>query len=213
MSQNNRPTLCSLPSGGDLLVLVCLQDGLARLARADAHGVLHRQQEDLPVADGTGPGVAQDRVRHERHVRVLHHALDLELRAQVDRDLRAAVVLGDALLPAGSLHLGDGEARQAGVEQSLADRLERLVPDVGDDHLHAVTPSVAVMGVTGAGAGTGTPRARSATGPVEPAPISGAGMNCSGYPYIPCSAMSSPASSSASVTRRPIVFLIAQNVP
>ena len=40
---------------------------------------------------------------------------------------------------------------------------------------------------------------------------SGAGMNCSGYPYMPCSAMSRPASSSSSVTRRPIVFLIAQN--
>src|SRR5207237_5741135 len=130
-----------------------------------------------PVADGTGPGVAQDRVRHERHVRVLHHALDLELRAQVDRDLRAAVVLGDALLPARALHLGDREAREAGVEQSLADRLERLVSDVGDDHLHAVTPSVdAVIALTVAG--TGTPRARSATGPVEPAPISGAGLNC-----------------------------------
>src|SRR5205085_10492993 len=191
-----------LPSGGDLLVLVGLQDLLARLGRADPDGVLHGQQEDLPVAHGPRPGVSQDRVSHEGHVRLLHHALDLELGAEVDGDLRAAVVLGDALLPARALHLRDREARQAGVEQGLADRLERLVADVGDDHLHAVTPSVAVIAVTPAGAGTGTPRARSATGPVDPAPISGAGMNCSGYPYMPCSAMSSPASSSASVTRR-----------
>ena len=37
-------------------------------------------------------------------------------------------------------------------------------------------------------------------------------MNCSGYPYIPCSEMSSPASSSASLTRRPMVSLISQNI-
>ena len=30
---------------------------------------------------------------------------------------------------------------------------------------------------------------------------SGAGMNCSGYPYMPCSEMSRPASSSSAVTR------------
>ena len=42
---------------------------------------------------------------------------------------------------------------------------------------------------------------------------SGAGMNCSGYPYMPCSEMSRPASSSSAETRRPYVFLIAQNVP
>ena len=41
---------------------------------------------------------------------------------------------------------------------------------------------------------------------------SGAGMNCSGYPYMPCSEMSSPASSSSADTRRPIVFLISQKV-
>ena len=49
-------------------------------------------------------------------------------------------------------------------------------------------------------------------GPVDAAPISGSGMNCSGYPYMPCSTMSRPASSSSSVTRSPIVALMAANV-
>ena len=33
-------------------------------------------------------------------------------------------------------------------------------------------------------------------------------MNCSGYPYIPCSEMSRPASSSSSDTRIPYVALM-----
>ena len=36
-------------------------------------------------------------------------------------------------------------------------------------------------------------------------------MNCSGYPYMPCSEMSRPAFSWAGVTRRPYVRLVTQN--
>src|SRR4051794_8529744 len=137
--------------------LVRLQHFLAGLAGSDADRVLDREDEDLPVPDRARPGVLQDRLRDNRHVHVVDHDLQLQLRPEVDRDRRSAVVLGDPLLASRSLHLGDRDAREAALEQLLADRLERLVADVGDDHLHAVTPSLfagaAVAVTTGAASG------------------------------------------------------------
>src|ERR671917_1148872 len=128
------------------LLFVGLEDELALLARANPNGLLDGQHEQLPVADGAGAGVPQDDLLDGPGVLALHDALELELRAQVDGELRAAVVLGDRLLPAGALHLGDREAGEAGLEQVRADRLERLVADVGDDHLHAVASPVRPTG-------------------------------------------------------------------
>src|SRR3954452_5447787 len=122
--------------------LVRLQHFLARLAGADADRVLDREDEDLPVPDRARASVLQDRLRDHGHVHVVDHALQLQLRPEVDRDRRAAVVLRDPLLASRALHLGDRDAREATLEQLLADRLERLVPDVRDNHLHAVTPSL-----------------------------------------------------------------------
>src|SRR5690349_15534085 len=153
--------------GADLDARVCLQHVLAGLAGTDAHGILDGKDEDLPVADLPGASVPQDGVDDHASVTVLDHALHLELRPQVDRDRRAAVLLGDALLPSAPLHLGDRDAGESLLQEVLPDRLERLVPDVRDNHLHDVTPAVVgpldVMAVTGCGA---PPRARSATGPV-----------------------------------------------
>src|SRR3954453_8277761 len=145
-----------LLAGGDLRRLVGLQHLLAGLAGADANFVLDRQQEDLPVADRAGPRVPQYRVRDDVDRVVVDHALQPELRPQVDRELRAAVVLGDPLLPARALRLEDRERRVAGLEQVLADRLERLVADIGDDHLHEV-PSAGTDDIAVTPAGRGLP--------------------------------------------------------
>src|SRR5918999_1241312 len=159
-----------------LLCFVCLKDGLALFAGADPHRVLHGEHEELAVPHRARAGVAQDHVLDQVHVLRLDHALELELGPQVHGQLGAPVVLGDRLLPARALDLADGQAREARLEQILADRLESLVPDVGDDHLHAVTsPGRAVAMDAPAGAGS-----RTAARPPEAAPISGAGMNCSG---------------------------------
>src|SRR3954463_13273971 len=133
--------------------LVRLQHFLARLAGADANRVLDREDEDLPVPDRARAGVLQDRLRDHGHVHVVDHALQLQLRPEVDRDRRAAVVLRDPLLTPRALHLHDRDAREAALEQLLADRLERLVTDVRDDHLHADTPSVVIAVTAGAPAG------------------------------------------------------------
>src|SRR4051812_47431534 len=122
--------------------LVRLQHFFARLAGTDADRVLDREDEDLPVPDRARTGVLQDRLGDHRLIHVVHHALQLQLRPEMDRDRRAAVVLGDPLLTSRPLHLGDRDAREPSLEQLLADRLERLVADIGHDHLHAVTPSL-----------------------------------------------------------------------
>src|SRR5262245_36283098 len=90
--------------GGHLLVIVGLEHGLALLAGADAHGILDRQDEELAVADVAGAGVLQDRVLDDPHVLRLDHALDLQLRPQVHRERRPAVVLRDCLLSPRALH-------------------------------------------------------------------------------------------------------------
>src|SRR3712207_1883746 len=118
---------------------VRLEHLLAGLPGADANRVLDGEKEDLPVADGARPGVLQDRLDDHRGVLVLDHALQLQLRPEVDRDRGAAVVLGDSLLTPGALHLADREARESALEQVFPDRLERLVADVRDDHLHDCT--------------------------------------------------------------------------
>src|SRR3954471_12125207 len=137
--------------------LMRLQHFLARLAGADADRILDREDEDLPVPDRARTGVLQDRLGDHGHVHIVDHALQFELRRGVDRDRRAAVVLRDPLLASRALHLGDRDAREAALEQFLTDRLERLMPDVCDDHLHAVTPSVltgvAVAALTGSASG------------------------------------------------------------
>src|SRR5206468_1718114 len=108
----------------------------ALLARADSDCLLNRQDEDLPVADLAGASVLQDHLLHWPGVSGLDDDLDLELRAQMDRELRAPVVLGDSLLPPGAFVLGDRDAREAAFEQLRTDRLERLVSDEGLDFLH-----------------------------------------------------------------------------
>src|SRR3954470_12322357 len=132
--QGERPfhigEVASLRSGGDLRRFVSLQHLLAGLAGADANCVVDRQQEDLPVTDRAGPRVPQDRVGHDVDGIVVDDALEPELRPQVDRELRTAVVLGDPLLPARPLRLENRKGRVAGLEEILADRLEGLVPDV-----------------------------------------------------------------------------------
>src|SRR5919106_1588620 len=152
------------------LLLVGLEDELALLARANPNGLLDGQHEQLPVANRAGASVPQDHLLDHAGVLALDDAFELELRPQVHGERRAAVVLGDRLLPAGALHLADREAREPGLEQVRPDRLEGLVANVGDDHLHAGASAVTVCA---AGAGR-------AAGVETSPPISDRGMNCSG---------------------------------
>src|SRR4051794_40527212 len=177
--------------GGD--ARVGLQGLFAGLARANPVGLLDGQDEHLAVADRAGAGVLEDRLDHRLHVTAGHDALELDLRPQPVGQLGAAVALGDALLAPGAFDLRDRQGREPHAQQLHADGLERLVPDIRLDLLHAGTSRV--VG-TGRAALTGVAAGAYPTS-------SGAGMNCSGYPYMPCSEMSSPASSSSALTRMP----------
>ena len=133
-----------------------LQGLLAGLAGADPVGLLHRHHEHLAVADRARAGVLEDRVDDRLHVLRRDDALDLDLRAQVVRQLRAAVALRDALLAARALDLADGQRGEPELEQLHADRLERLVSDERLDLLHDWVTSL------GVGAGAGRSRAAGA---------------------------------------------------
>ena len=73
-------------------------------------------------------------------VLVRHHQVEPQLRPQVEHLGGAPVVLDDAGLPARAEHLGDRHAGQADRVELGADRLERLVADVGLDLLHGQSP-------------------------------------------------------------------------
>src|SRR4051794_37997258 len=156
-----------------------LQRLLAGLAGADPVGLLDRHHEHLAVADLAGARVLEDRVDDRRHVTRGHHALELDLGPQPVGQLRAPVALGDPLLAPGALDLRDRQRREAEVEELHPDRLDRLVPDV----------RLALLHVTGPSFGVGAPRWVSRCGTRPGAALyptsSGAGMNCSGYPYMP----------------------------
>src|SRR5215218_8422463 len=111
----------------DLLRAMDLQHRIPVLAGADAYRLLHRDHEDLAVAERTRAGVLQDHLRDHAHVLGLDHDLELELRPQVDGQLGAPVVLRDALLPARALVLGDRQTREALLQQLHPNRLEGLV--------------------------------------------------------------------------------------
>src|ERR671918_147693 len=82
----------------DLVLRVGLQNRLPALAGADANRLLHRQDEDLAVADLAGAGVLEDRLDDDALVLVLDHDLELQLGSHADGQGRAAVVLDQALL-------------------------------------------------------------------------------------------------------------------
>src|SRR3954451_23165956 len=117
-----------------------LEDLLAGLAGPDAIALLHRKDEHLAVAHGPRPRVLEDRVGDRLHVAVGDHALELHLRAQVVRQLRSAVALGDPLLPTRALDLADAQRGKAQGQQLHADRLRRLLAGVGPRVFYAVSP-------------------------------------------------------------------------
>src|SRR6266550_4027017 len=115
------------PSGRGCGFRMGLEDLLAGLTGPHAVALLHRKDEHLAVAHGPRPRMLEDRVDDRLHVAVGDHAFELHLRAQVVRQLRSAVALGDPLLPARALDLADAQRGKAQGQQLHADRLERLM--------------------------------------------------------------------------------------
>src|SRR5262249_55262507 len=111
-------------------------DGLdAALAGADPHRLGHGEDEQQAVARLARVGRRDYRLDHPVGDLRRDDALDLQLGQQADVGPRAAVVLRVALLAAAALHLGDVEAADADLIESVLDRLEALV---ADDRLHLV---------------------------------------------------------------------------
>src|SRR5207244_10426682 len=72
--------------------------GFAHLAGADADQLAHWRYPDLAVTNRAGPGVVADRLDDRFGVFVSDDQFDLDLRQEVDAELRAAPLLDDATL-------------------------------------------------------------------------------------------------------------------
>src|SRR5579859_5402986 len=82
----------------------------ALLSRADPDDALEREDEDLSVADLPGPGRSRNCLDDGGNRPVGDDHLQFDLGHQIDRVLRAAVLLFMAFLPAEAADLSHGEA-------------------------------------------------------------------------------------------------------
>src|SRR4051812_43578374 len=84
-------------------------DGLGpALAGPDADAILHRQDENLAIADlavGAAPARLDDRVDGRLDEILVHGDLELDLPEQVDGHLMPPIDLGIPLLPPEALHV------------------------------------------------------------------------------------------------------------
>src|SRR5476651_2841497 len=91
----------------------CSQRVGARLAGADADGLLDGADEDLAVADLAGMRGLLDRLDSSLYLGVIDHDLDLHLGQEADEILGTTIDLGLALLATETLHFADREAGNA----------------------------------------------------------------------------------------------------
>src|SRR5689334_4661485 len=97
------------------------------LAGADPDAVVHREDEDLAVADlavGPTPPRFEDGVDGRFDEVLIDGDLELDLAEQVDRDLVPAIDLGIPLLAAESLNVHDGQAEDLDLREGFLDSLE-----------------------------------------------------------------------------------------
>jgi tetratricopeptide (TPR) repeat protein len=103
---------------------------------ADAIHLLHRQDEDLSVADLAGARGGEDGL-HGRLDEVVGHAdLDPHLLGQADFDRRTAVGLHQLRLAAVAFDAADAQAAHFSVIERLQDVAQFLRPHDRDDQLH-----------------------------------------------------------------------------
>ena len=92
---------------------------IARLARANAHGLREVGYEYLAVTDGPRCGGCDDGLDGLFNEGVGYCSLDLRLGHEVDRVFGTAVELGVAFLPAETLDLGNRQSLNAGFAEGL----------------------------------------------------------------------------------------------
>jgi len=106
-------------------------------AGADADDLLHRRDEDLPVADAPRARAAHDRVHDLRDALVGHEHRELHLGQEVDHVLGAAVELGVPLLATEALHLAHRHPLHPDRREAVFHLIELEGLDDRVDPLHA----------------------------------------------------------------------------
>lgn len=115
----------------------------AALTGADPHALVHRQHEDLSVADlavVARTAAADDGCDRRLDELVVHRDLQLHLPHEVHGDLVPPVGLGVAALTAEALHVEHREAKHLHLGQRLFHALQLPWLDDRDDELHGGPP-------------------------------------------------------------------------
>src|SRR5262249_42032442 len=138
------------------------------LARPNAHRILQRQDEDLPVPDPAGvagSGGVNDGLNRCLDERVVDGDFEFELGQQADLDFLPAVDLGVPLLPAAPADVRHGHQVDVNRVQGPLHVLELLRPDDRDDEFHE---SPCLGGGRFANAVSGRPNGPPATASAHP---------------------------------------------
>src|SRR4051794_30157513 len=145
--QNSGSRLASMDSGIGNLPSELDPDGSNResdrlgaaLAGPDPDAVVHRQDEDLAIADlavRPAPARLDDRVDRRLDEVLVDGDLQLDLPEQVHRDLVPPINLGVTLLTPEPLDVGHGEPEDLDLREGFLDRFELGGLDDRDDQLH-----------------------------------------------------------------------------
>ena len=107
-----------------LFVCVCLQGFGTCFAGTDADCLFDIADEDLATADAPGSGSVLDRFDRFFSEIIAEHDLDFHLGQKINDVFRAAIEFGVAFLAPEALGLGDRDALQPDLLQSLFDLVE-----------------------------------------------------------------------------------------
>src|SRR5262245_54617429 len=119
------------------LIGIPLQRVTAGLAGSDAHRLFERQHEDLSVADLAGFAGSADGLDDAGRQPLIDGDLDLHLGHEAHGIFGAAVEFGVPALAAMPFGFGDGDPLDADRPQGLADLVQLVWFDDGNDILHA----------------------------------------------------------------------------
>ena len=137
-----------------------LDGGVVALAGSDAQGAIHRNDENLAVANTAGLRGGGNGLDHAAGEFIRNHDFKFYLGQEVDNIFGAAIKFGMSLLAAKAFGLGYGNARYAHIVEGFLHFIQLEWLDDRFDLLHArnipsngEAPPVQSAGTAGAGPG------------------------------------------------------------
>src|SRR5579872_4884206 len=133
-----KPTQCE---GGLSIIKLSSRSNrfAAAFAGADADAVLKSEYKYLAVSDGAciaRSGSVDNCFNSRFHERLVHGDLELQFRDETNLDLRAAIYLGEAALPAATANIAHCHQVNIALGQGVLDSFELFGPDDCYDQFH-----------------------------------------------------------------------------